>query len=44
MTTSKSYFQQLLHSRQDQIKRLSVKIVVALPFICSIIKIFHLKY
>ena len=30
---------------QDQIKiSLSVKVVVALNFMCSIIKIFHLKY
>ena len=44
MKTSKSYFEQLLHSSQDQIKSLSVKIVAALPFMCSIIKFFHLKY
>ena len=45
MTTSKSRFKQLLHSNQDQIKiSLSVKIVVALTFMCSIIKILHLKY
>ena len=32
-------------SNQDQIKiSLSVKIVVALTFMCSIIKILHLKY
>ena len=45
MTTSKSHFKQLLHSNQDQIKiSLSVKIVFALPFMCSNIKILHLKH
>ena len=44
MTTSKSHFKQLLHSNLDQIKSLRVKIVVTLPFMCSFIKILHLKY
>ena len=45
MKTSKYHFEQLLHSNQDQIKlSLSVKIVAALPFMRSIIKILHLKY
>ena len=44
MTTSKSHFKQLLHSNQDQIKILSVKIEVVLTLMCLIIKILHLKY
>ena len=62
MTTSKSYFEQLLSKiyansfrkndqklcikpNQDQVKiSLSVKTVVELTFMCSIIKILYLKY
>ena len=44
MTTSKSYFEQVLHLNQHQRKTsLSVKIVVVLTFMCLIIKVFHLK-
>ena len=45
MTTSKSNLKQLFYSNHDQIKiNLNVKIVVALTFLCLIIKIVHLKY
>ena len=50
MTTpskTKSNFEQLLsviYAKRPREKFLNVKIVVALNFMCSIIKILHLKY